>query len=151
MKKLTAVIVFGFALVGLTSNVAARGGYRNGYGYGHNYGHNYGHGYGHGYGYRSNYRNRGYYGGSAFGWWGPRIAYGYDPFYYQPRTIVIERELPVYIQQPAAAAAPNVPIAPTTQVWFYCPNPAGYYPHVQNCPEPWVSVDPRNVAQSARR
>ncbi|MFT4561508.1 MAG: hypothetical protein ACI9BW_001249 [Gammaproteobacteria bacterium] len=159
MKKLITVIILGFALIGLTSNAAARGGHDRGYGhsYGHNYGHssshrNGRHSYGHSYGHRYNYGHRGYYGGSPF-LWGPRIGYGYDPFYYQPRTIVIEREPPVYIQQPAAAVAavPNVPTAPATQVWFYCPKPAGYYPHIQNCPEPWVSVDSRNVASSPPR
>ena len=32
------------------------------------------------------------------------------------------------------------------QVWYYCPEPAGYYPYVQNCTQAWVSVDPRTVA-----
>jgi hypothetical protein len=149
MKKLTAVVILGIALIGLTSNVAARGGHHrgDGYGAGHRYG---GYGYRHSHGHRYNYGVRGFY-GSPF-WWGPGISYGYgyDPFYYQPRTIVIEREPPVYIQQPATVA-PSVPSAPATQVWFYCPNPAGYYPYIQNCPEPWVSVDPRNIASSPPR
>jgi Spy/CpxP family protein refolding chaperone len=26
--------------------------------------------------------------------------------------------------------------------WYYCPNPAGYYPDVQTCPEGWLQVVP---------
>ena len=26
--------------------------------------------------------------------------------------------------------------------WYYCPNPAGYYPDVQTCPDGWLQVVP---------
>lgn len=86
-----------------------------------------------------------YFGGPV--WRAPAPFYGYDPYYYGPRTIIIEREPPVYIQrQPVYSAAPAAPVAaPSAQVWFYCPDPAGYYPHVQQCAQPWVSVDPGTV------
>ncbi|MGR9090454.1 MAG: hypothetical protein ACU85U_07735 [Gammaproteobacteria bacterium] len=78
-------------------------------------------------------------------WWGPGPYYRPQPYYYGPQTIIIEREPPVYIQrQPTYSAVPPAPV-PAAQVWFYCPNPAGYYPHVPNCAQPWVSVDPRTV------
>lgn len=80
-------------------------------------------------------------------WHAPPPYYRYDPYYYQPRTIIIEREPPVYIQRPpvSPAPAPATQTAPTAQVWFYCTDPAGYYPHVPQCSQPWVSVDPRTV------
>jgi hypothetical protein len=63
------------------------------------------------------------------------------PYYYEPRTVIIEREPPVYIErQPAASAQ-----APATTLWHYCPNPAGYYPHVPTCNEAWVPVDPATL------
>jgi len=30
------------------------------------------------------------------------------------------------------------------QVYWYCPNPAGYYPDVQTCPSGWTQVTPNN-------
>jgi hypothetical protein len=62
------------------------------------------------------------------------------PYYYEPRTVIIEREPPVYIErQPVQAQAP----APT--LWHYCPDPAGYYPHVPACNRAWVPVDPATL------
>ena len=89
-----------------------------------------------------------YFGGPM--WWGG------DPFYrpyrypylYEPRTVIIEREPPVYIQRQPTVQQPAAPqTAPQpAQVWYYCTAPAGYYPYVQDCTQPWVSVDPRTVA-----
>jgi hypothetical protein len=31
--------------------------------------------------------------------------------------------------------------APTSS-WYYCRNPAGYYPYVQNCAVEWLPVSP---------
>lgn len=86
--------------------------------------------------------------GAGFGdpfWWGPRPYWQpYPPmYYYEPRTIIIEREPPVYIQRQAPASAPAQQQAQST--WYYCPNPAGYYPYVPNCSQQWVAVDPRSV------
>lgn len=93
------------------------------------------------------YRSRfDFYFGTGPMWWGYPSWYWPDPYFYQPRTIIIEREPPVYIQRPQAQpAAPAAPPAPTA-VWYYCTDPAGYYPYVQNCTRPWVSVDPSTVA-----
>lgn len=87
-----------------------------------------------------------YFGAPLF--WGPDPFYRpyyrrpyYPDYYYAPRTVIIEREPPVYIQRaPAAPSAPQV-----AQTWYYCPNPAGYYPYVSNCSQQWVPVDPRSV------
>ena len=75
--------------------------------------------------------------------WGPR-PYPYPYYYDAPRTVIIEREPSVYIQQPPAApAAP--PAQPQTPLWYWCPNPAGYYPHIPQCQQQWVPVDPRTL------
>lgn len=104
----------------------------------------------------------GLYFGAGPGWWGGspwhwRQPFFYDPWFdpwwHAPRTVIIEREPPVYIQRPQvqmAPAAPQVPVAPVApvapRVWYYCTDPAGYYPYVPNCNQPWVSVDPSSVA-----
>ncbi len=52
-------------------------------------------------------------------WWGP------PDFYYA--------EPPVYSQ------------AQPQYYWYYCPNPPGYYPYVQQCPSAWQTVVPPAV------
>jgi hypothetical protein len=43
------------------------------------------------------------------------------------------------------AAAPPAPVAaPGVNYWYYCQNPAGYYPYVPACPAPWVPVPASN-------
>lgn len=120
MKTGTAILLLVLASAGFAANAEARGGH------GHIHGH-----------------ARHYFGGPL--WWGPGFGYGFAPYYYGPRTIIIEREPPVYIQRQPSYSTPQQSSAPTAQVWFYCTDPAGYYPHVQSCTQPWVSVDPRTV------
>ncbi|HUK59981.1 MAG TPA: MltA domain-containing protein [Stellaceae bacterium] len=51
--------------------------------------------------------------------------YYYPPAYYPPAVVV----------------APTVtPVAPKPQSWYYCDNPKGYYPSVQNCTTAWREV-----------
>ncbi|MGD9601224.1 MAG: hypothetical protein AB7O21_15850 [Gammaproteobacteria bacterium] len=76
--------------------------------------------------------------------WGPSYYRPWYPdYYYPPRTVIIEREPSVYIQR--QDVPPPQAQAQATQLWYYCPNPAGYYPHVPNCTQAWVPVDPRSV------
>jgi len=86
-----------------------------------------------------------YYGGPAYGpWYDPWYRPFPPPVYYEPRTVIIERDPPVYIQrEPAPGPAPQAQSANPT--WYYCPNPAGYYPHVPSCNQQWVPVDPSTV------
>ena len=87
--------------------------------------------------------------GFSFGnplFWGARPYYqDYAPVYYAPRTVIIEREPPVYMQRPVVAPAPPAQVA---QLWYYCPSPAGYYPHIANCSQAWVPVDPSSLPPS---
>jgi hypothetical protein len=59
-------------------------------------------------------------------WWGP--AY---PGYAAP-PVVVQGEPPVYVQQGQPPA-----------YWYYCPNPAGYYPYITECPAGWLTVVPQ--------
>ena len=81
----------------------------------------------------------------ALAWWrggvfvGPGVVVGpsvvvappvYVPSY--PAPVVVEPSAPVYQQQPQTAQ----------QSWYYCQDPAGYYPYVQQCPRGWQPVSP---------
>lgn len=89
---------------------------------------------------------RGFYGGSfAFG--GPGFypgfgfGYGFDyPFYppyyaYPPVIRIVPETPPVYVQR-----GESTPLV--ANFWYYCRNPAGYYPSVQTCPGGWYPVAP---------
>jgi hypothetical protein len=62
-------------------------------------------------------------------WWGPGYPYydypGYSYPYYAP---------PVYVQPQPPPQQPYY--------WYYCQNPQGYYPYVQQCPNGWMQVVP---------
>jgi hypothetical protein len=155
----------GYAGGGGHSGGGAGGGWHSGGGSGHSGGGGYSHGSG-GYGghggsrggyYGGHYGGHGgYYGGhygGYYGWgvglylggpwyWGwpyyagayPYYPYGTYPVYESPPTIYVEPE------PPADRSAASVP-APMN-FWYYCTNPAGYFPYVQNCNEPWMKVVP---------
>ncbi len=107
-------------------------------------------------GYWPGYRP-GYGGGYWGGYWGPSIgfyiggptywgAWGYP--YYAPSTwvttpIVIEQESTVYTQAQAQEGAASA------NYWYYCTEPAGYYPYVQSCTKAWIPVVPQPVPPPA--
>jgi hypothetical protein len=62
-------------------------------------------------------------------WWGAPYPY-YYPYYGTPTFI--QQAPPVYIQP-----EPQQP-----SYWYYCQNPQGYYPYVQQCPGGWMTVVP---------
>ncbi|MDD5295741.1 MAG: hypothetical protein PHU46_02405 [Rhodocyclaceae bacterium] len=86
--------------------------------------------------------------GGRLGWWwivgGTWYLYS-APVYpypdpYQPPVVMVEQPQvvpapPVYAPPPAPVAAP----APV-QYWYYCRNPAGYYPYVPQCRGGWQKV-----------
>lgn len=85
----------------------------------------------------SGYWHNGWYGG-RFGWWwvtGGGWYYYNAPVYPYPGAVS-----EVYVTPPATVAAP--PAAPAPQMWYYCDNPAGYYPYVQTCSQPFRPVVP---------
>ena len=73
-----------------------------------------------------------YLGGPLYwgGWWPYGYGYpsAYFPYAYPPS---------VYIEQSA-------PVAPISY-WYYCQEPAGYYPYVSVCNKAWITVVPQNV------
>jgi hypothetical protein len=103
------------------------GGYRGsrhgGYhGHGGSYGRHHFHRHG---GFRGNF---GFFIGAPLFWPAPYYPYYGYPYAYPP-AVVIERQPQVYIQR-------------EPHYWYYCPEPSGYYPYVQNCPRGWQQVVP---------
>lgn len=122
-------------------------------------------------GYRPGYRP-GYYPGWNAGYWGPRggwyyggpgywgawpyaaawsvglgaYAVGY-PYVTTPLVVNTVSTPQVYIEQEAAAPAPQA--APAASYWYYCTQPAGYFPYVKDCSQPWMKVVPQVPGEQA--
>lgn len=121
------------------------------------------HGGGHSYGGHRGGHYGGYYGGwygSGFYWgwpwyaawpgayWGVYPGYGY----YGPYAAYPAYEPPptVYVEPPASGAISPVPAPAPKVLWYYCNEPAGYYPYVQECNAPWVKVIPPAPSSTAQ-
>jgi hypothetical protein len=125
-----ATVLFASAIPGYTWSGGGRGGGGHGFHGGHGWG---GHGFhgGHGWGGVGVTIGVGPYWGPYWGPYGYPYAYPYAyPYTYPPQ---------VYIQPPQ-----QVPIQPPASppAWYYCDNPQGYYPYVQQCPGGWRTVAP---------
>jgi hypothetical protein len=89
------------------------------------------------------------------GWWGPSVgvvvggpafwgAWPYPyfasyPDYYPYATFPYPASDPDhYVQQ-----TPNEAPPAQSDYWYYCTEPAGYYPYVQKCSRPWMQVIPQ--------
>ena len=116
------------------------------------------HGGGYGYrysgmgGYRGSYGYRGWYGPSvgvyvgvpSYGPWG---LWGYP--YYPNAAYDPSAATPYPADAPAATGSftpPYVEQAPAPpSSWYYCADPAGYYPYIQQCNSAWMPVAPQGV------
>ncbi len=74
-------------------------------------------------------------------WGGWPYAYGaaYPAYYPYPYAVTDPVDVTVYQQ----AAPPSPAAVPANQYWYYCTDPAGYYPYVQNCSKAWMQVVPQ--------
>ena len=67
------------------------------------------------------------------GWYDPYPAYGgWGAWSTWSPPVVVERQ-PVVVQSLPPGPAPQ-------SFWYYCQNPAGYYPYVSVCPGGWTPV-----------
>ena len=69
------------------------------------------------------------------GYWEP---YAVAPVVVQAAPVVIQPVETQYMEKPQSAAPPQL----DPRYWYYCPNPGGYYPYVQECPAGWQQVVP---------
>jgi len=101
------------------------------------------HGFRHHRGFRGGHHHggsRGHFGvfiGAPLFWWPPEPYY-YPRYYYPPLSQVYVEQPSVYVQRNDAPV--NTPPA---NYWYYCTNPQGYYPYVQNCSVRWIQVVPQ--------
>jgi hypothetical protein len=135
MKKLT---LFGFAagmLLGSVHGVSAGGS--------HGHGHH-GHGFHHGHGI--------HYGGHGFhhGHGGVRFSFGigaplfWDVYPYPYSSPYPYTYYSYRYRYPYPLERPRAYVQQPANYWYYCPNPSGYYPYVQNCPTEWMKVVPQS-------
>lgn len=111
-------------------------------------------------GYRGGYY--GYRGGYYGGWYGPGLGIYVGGPYWGWGAWPYAYPYPVYSSYPVASypayadvgasgtyiqATPD-PAASQANYWYYCTDPAGYYPYVQNCSKNWLQVVPQNVPGS---
>ncbi len=145
----SSIVIISLILLSLvlfwSSTASAKGGHHNG-GKHHSGKHHYGrhHYYG-----RRHYRPR-FYTGLYFGY--PLINYSYT--YSPPTRVIREIEEPVvyvkkpvvYIEKPIKYDEPEEVVdlieSEASNYWYYCKNPAGYYPQVERCPDGWMQVVP---------
>ena len=121
-----------------------------------------------GWGWRYGYPAYGYpaYGYPGWGWgfgygvgWGIATtpAWGWPTYYAAPSWVPQDVAVPAPWVSPSisdgVAAAPATPapapapaapqVAPQQpSYWYYCTEPAGYYPYVNQCSRPWIAVQP---------
>lgn len=75
-----------------------------------------------------------------------QVAYSTPVQVYSPPPVYSSPPAVAYRVEPAAYSPPppvSVYANPTNQWWYYCTQPAGYYPYVQQCPAGWIRVSPR--------
>ena len=92
-----------------------------------------------------------YYGG--WGWYGLGVAsglwWGGWPYYYgaygNPYYAGGYYGYPGYSQADTSVYVEQAPQAPANNYWYYCTDPAGYFPYVQNCNRAWMQVVPQNA------
>lgn len=77
----------------------------------------------------------------AWGWGVPPSAYlmpSWVPMGVAvPPTSAVEEVVAESAPAPAPQALPQQP-----GYWYYCTEPAGYYPYVNTCSRPWIAVQP---------
>jgi hypothetical protein len=84
-----------------------------------------------------------YWGAYGYPYYGYYGAYASYPAYEPAPTVYVEPGTVGGAMAPAPAPAPRV-------LWYYCNEPAGYYPYVQECNSPWMKVVPPPPSNTAR-
>jgi len=121
-----ALMLFASAIPGHTWGGGGHGGRGHGFHGGHGFGRHGFHG-GHGFGRVGVTIGIGPY----WGLYGYPYAYPYAYPYTYPPQVYVQPSQQLSIQPPSSPPA-----------WYYCDNPQGYYPYVQQCPGGWRTVAP---------
>ncbi len=67
-------------------------------------------------------------------WWGPGVWWQTSYGYYVAPPLIVQQEPPAFISPEVLPEPPDY--------WYYCRNPEGYYPYVEQCPGGWMTVVP---------
>jgi hypothetical protein len=69
-------------------------------------------------------------------------VYPYPYYYGYPRPPVVYVPPPVIYAPPPVVVTPAAPayVHQSSQTWYYCDNPQGYYPYVNSCSTGWRQV-----------
>jgi hypothetical protein len=89
----------------------------------------------------------GYYGGYPY--YSSYPYYAAYPYSYSDEPVYADPAPGSYIQRDMNSA-PQAPQGGAGQYSYYCPDPAGYYPQLQNCPKGWLKVVPENSPRPPR-
>lgn len=84
-------------------------------------------------------------------WYYPPYYYPYPPVVavpVYPNVMAVQPSPQVYIEK---GVEPSAGPAPSSNYWYYCPNPQGYYPYVQECQTGWLTVLPQSPLQPGPR
>jgi hypothetical protein len=66
----------------------------------------------------------------------------YYPYYpYQP--VIVEPAAPTVYVERSDVQTTSPQIQNTSNYWYYCHNPDGYYPYIKECPNGWQKVIPQ--------
>jgi hypothetical protein len=79
------------------------------------------------------------------GYWYPPPYYAYPPYYspyYYPPVVTAPAAPPTYVEQGVAPPAQAAP-AQAQGFWYYCDGTKAYYPYVKDCPGGWQRVAPQ--------
>lgn len=63
-----------------------------------------------------------------------------EPVIAAPPPYMVAPSAPVMVSPPPPPLPPQVPLQQQPQMWYYCDNPAGYYPYVPSCSTPFRAV-----------
>ncbi len=81
----------------------------------------------------------GVYMGAPYPYFGDPFFYP-NPYFSPPQPVVVQEvQPPVYVQQEQPVVT-QTPAVQSSNVWYHCDKPDGYYPYVQNCPTGWKTV-----------
>lgn len=127
----------------LVAGLAAQAAWADGrHGHGHRHGHSHGHArFGVTIGVPLAFPNYYYYNGPGYAY---PPHYYYPPAYYTypPATVVVPAAPPVYIERAPQTSVPQASAQLAPGYWYYCNDPAGYYPSIAECPGGWQQIAP---------
>ena len=81
-------------------------------------------------------------------WYYPPYYYPYPPMVAMPaypNVVAVQPSPQVYIEKGGETSGQP---APSSNYWYYCPNPQGYYPYVKECQTGWMTVLPQSPGQT---